>query len=431
MSSIDKIILNSVEYDIPGSGGVPDRSVSPNKTTFFEEDDTYQILGIGTLESGLINDAGVDKSNSSYKRTDGYIEKTSGTLYVVTYGGYLTRVVCYNSSKTFISEATTASYSDSWKDWQGTTCKHRVYTIPSNTAYIRFCCATSVSDTIYLSNNDLPSGFNPSSTDFSILGDYAEKIWNALQIPKLTNIKRFKGKTIICAGDSIVEANNTNNNNPWCKVVAKELGMTLYNDGQGGTGWAKNYYSRGCTVYRIENNWANLYPAEPDVILVMGNQNDGTGGGAGYSQLNPDWTGATYMPVGTKDDPSTTLSCHSITRRLIEDLITAYPKAKIGIIASTPRSYTNTHFTNTQSYGHGWFEGYIEAHRYWCEEYNIPYLDLYHENPVLRPWVAGNATEYFYDASEVDGYTTGVHPNEKGHLHGIAYPVIQWMLQWM
>lgn len=426
-------------YDVYGneisggsSGDIADRSVTPPKTTFFDEDDRYTFVDIGTLEAGLINTSGNNASSTAYKRTQGYITHGAGTLYVVTYGGYLIRLCCYNSSKTFLSEASTESYSDNWKDSSGTTCKHRVYTIPENTAYIRFACSTSVSDTIYLSDGEISSGFDPTATDFSILDDYPEKIWDALGIPNLANIKRFAGKTIICAGDSIVEANTTNNNNPWCNVVANELGMTLYNDGQGGTGWAKNYYSRGCTVYRIENNWANLYPAEPDVILVMGNQNDGTGGGAGYRQLNPDWTGASYMPVGTKDDdPTTTLSCYAITRRLIEDLITQYPKAKIGIIASTPRSYTNNHFTKSQSYGHGWFEDYIEAHRYWCEEYDIPYLDLYHENPVLRPWVAANASEYFYDASTVDNYTTGVHPNEAGHLHGIAYPVIQWMLQWM
>lgn len=415
-----------------GSGDILDKSVTPNKTTFFDEHDTYSCLSLGEIESGLINESGANRNSTSYKRTKGYVDATPGTLCVITYNGYLQRVVCYDSNKTFISQAAVESYSTTWKDVNGTRCCHFLFTIPENTAYIRITYNVDVSDTIYMSYTNMPSGFDPEATIFTIIGDYPEKIWNALGIPNLTNIKRFAGKSIICAGDSIVEANTTNNNNPWCKVVAKELGMTLYNDGQGGTGWAKNYYSRGCTVYRIENNWSSLYPAEPDVILVMGNQNDGTGGGAGYSQLNPDWTGASYMPVGTKDDdPTTTLSCYAITRRLIEDLITRYPKAKIGIIASTPRSYTNNHFTKPQSYGHGWFEDYIDAHRYWCEEYNIPYLDLYHENPVLRPWVAANASEYFYDASTVDDYTTGVHPNEAGHLHGIAYPVIQWMLQWM
>ena len=419
--------------DISGGGGgsIADGSVTPNKTSFFHESATYQLVNYGTLESGLIKNDGSNAANASYRRTQGYVGATAGTLYAVTYGGYFTRLVCYKSDKTFLAEASTDSYSASWTDWQGTTCNHRVYTIPANTAYVRFTYPTSVSDTIYLSKNDLPMGFNPTATDFSVVGDYPSKIWNGLGIPYLGNISKFKGKTIICAGDSIVEANTTNNNNPWCKMVADALGMTLYNDGQGGTGWAKNYYQRGCTVYRIENNWSSLYPANPDVILVMGNMNDGTGGGAGYSQLNPDWAGTLYMPVGTKDDASTTLSCHSITRRLVEDLITRYPKAKIGIVSSTPRSYTNSYFTDSQSYGHGWFEGYIEAHKYWCEEYNIPYLDLYHENPCLRPWVNGNATEYFYDATEVDGYTTGVHPNELGHLCGIAYPVIQWMLGWM
>lgn len=423
-------------YDINGNeiggGGssIPDHSVTPKKTTFFDENNTYTFIDYGSLESGLINNNGANASNASYKRTQGYITHGSGTLYVVTYGGYLTRICCYGSNQAFLSEASTVSYSE-WADWQGTACKKRIYTIPADTAYIRFTCSTSVSDTMYLSDSDIPNGFNPSSADFEITGDYPSKIWNGLGIPYLGNISKFKGKTIICAGDSIVEANATNNNNPWGKVVANALGMTLYNDGQGGTGWAKNYYQRGCTVYRIENNWASLYPANPDVILVMGNMNDGTGGGAGYSQLNPDWAGTSYMHVGTKDDPSTTLSCHSITRRLIEDLITQYPKAKIGIISSTPRSYTNSHFTNSQSYGHGWFEDYIEVHRYWCEEYNIPYLDLYHENPALRPWISDNASEYFYDATVVDDYSTGVHPNEKGHLEGIAYPVIQWMLQWM
>ena len=251
----------------------------------------------------------------------------------------------------------------------------------------------------------------------------------------LDEISRFQGKTMIVAGDSIVEANDTCNKLPWHSHLASWLGLTVHNDGQGGTGFAKNYYNRGCTIWRVDNKWPELYPANPDIILIMGNMNDGTGNGGGYGQLYPDdYDGnGTPPPVGAPGDDSTVYSQYGIVRRLLERVIERYPLAKIGMISSTPRD-TDISFwpDKPQSHGHGWYEDYIEAQKYVCDDLNIPFLDLYHQNPVLRPWNPANVAAYYADGSEETGEATGaVHPNYEGHLEGIARPVLQWMLGWM
>ena len=252
-------------------------------------------------------------------------------------------------------------------------------------------------------------------------------------------IGRFNGKTMIVAGDSITEANQTCDNKPWHSHLANWLGLTVYNDGQGGTGFAKNYYDRGCTIWRVENKWETLYPADPHIILVMGNMNDGAGNGGGYAQLYPDdYDGnGTPPPVGTSADDSSVYSQYGIVRRLLESLIERYPLAKIGMISSTPRD-TDVPFWPEKPSCHGkngWYEDYIEAQKYVCEDMNIPFLDLYHSNPVLRPWNADNMAAYYWDGTDPeltqDGFTGAVHPNDQGHLEGIARPVLAWMLGWM
>lgn len=249
---------------------------------------------------------------------------------------------------------------------------------------------------------------------------------------------RFDGMTMIVAGDSITEANDTSNKKPWHTHLANWLGLTVYNDGQGGTGFAKNYYDRGCTIYRVENNWESLYPADPDIILVMGNMNDGTGGGGGYAQIYPDdYDGnGTPPPVGTPEDAGTVYSQYGIVRRLLESLIERYPLAKIGMISSTPRDYEVSFWPDKPDChgNNGWYEDYIEAQRYVCADLNIPFLDVYHSN-VLRPWNVDNVEHFYADGDsatkESTGHTGATHPNYSGHLEGIARPVLQWMLKWM
>lgn len=432
--AIFDIFGNPIVASGTGAGEIPNGSVTPAKTTFFNEYPTYRLIplgedyGVGNLESG-----GGINGHSAYKYTKDYLELPDGTARV-----YLINVLgmtCYDSSKRVLSGAVRESYDYSHTDGVTTKQFYTIHSLPAGAKYIRV--SAKVEDTMLVSLDPLPNVYDPRSTDFICRDGYAGRIWEAMGIPNLEAISRFKGKTMIVGGDSIVENNQTTEYNPWPAQLARLLGMTVYNDGQGGTGFAKHYDVRVCTVLRVETKWADLYPAAPDIILIQGNMNDGTGslGGGGYTGLNPQWT-FQCLPVGEKTDDATTGTQYGVVRRLLESLIERYPTARIGMISSTPRDLNSPvlHPDNPKTYGHGWYEDYLEAMRYVCEDMNIPFLDLYHNN-VLRPWNADNVREFYWDGTDesltLDGYTGAVHPNAKGHLEGIVRPVLQWMLSWM
>lgn len=412
---------------INGSGGgeLPDGSVTPAKTSFFDEQPTYKLIDLGEIESGLFYDDGSLSSHSAYVRTSDHVAVDDvPKIYYVSNPSGLVRVVCYDSNKAFIGATTnTTVYKDG--------CSYGEIALVEGTKFIKACFSATATE-FYLSYNEIPVPYNIDQTDFACRDDYATRLWEAMAIPNLDAISRFKGKTVIVAGDSITESNQTCNGKPWHTHLASWLGLMVHNDGQGGTGFAKNYYDRGCTIWRVDNKWPELYPADPDIILIMGNMNDGTGGGGGYAQLNPEWT-FSCLPLGTKDDDATAGTQYGVVRRLLESLIEHYPLAKIGMISSTPRDSDVNHWAdNPKSYGHGWYEAFITAQKYVCEDMGIPFLDLYHENPVLRPYNAENVTAFYADGSDETGEATGaVHPNYEGHLEGIARPVLQWMLGWM
>lgn len=227
-------------------------------------------------------------------------------------------------------------------------------------------------------------------------------------------IKRFKGKTVIVTGDSITSGTGTTTKT-WHSYLADWLGFTVYNDGKSGTGLKKSFQADAGLNTRIANNWETTYPTNPDIILLHGFMNDGTD--------------AYALTIGEKTDEKGSDTVYGQTKLALEQLIEKYPLAKIGFICSTPRSQVSTYnWANkgydSKCYGHGWFEGYIDAYKYVCEEYNIPFLDLYHKS-ALRPWNVTNGKQYFHEATD-DGITN-IHPNAEGHLHGIAYPVYEWL----
>lgn len=432
--SIFDIFGNPIVVTGSGSSGgeIQDGSVTPAKTTFFNEYPTYRLLplgddyGVGTMQA----DGGIN-GHSAYKYTKDHLELPDGTskVYLINVLG----IACYDSDKKVLSGVVRESYDYTHTDGVTTKQFYTIHSLPAGAKYIRI--SSKVEDTMLASLDPLPDKYDPQSTDFICRGNYADRIWEALGLPNLEAISRFKGKTMIVGGDSIVENNQTTEYNPWPSQLAKILGMTVYNDGQGGTGFAKHYNDRQGTVLRVETKWADLYPTNPDVILVMGNMNDGTGGSYAQAYPDDDDGNGTPPPVGTPDDDETVFSQYGIVRRLLESLIARYPTTKIGIVSSTPRDLDVRYWPDKpKSYGHGWYDGYVEAMKYVCEDMNVPFLDLYHNN-VLRPWNGDNVREFYWDGTDesltLDGFTGAVHPNAKGHLEGIVRPVLWWMCQWM
>lgn len=234
----------------------------------------------------------------------------------------------------------------------------------------------------------------------------------------------FKDKIVIATGDSITENNGRNDNKSWCMYLPEKLGVKVYNDGKSGTGLVKNMQSYHSLLYRVENLWDTNYAGiTPDIILFMGNMNDGTGTSesSGLNDLGiSGWKSGGALDVGTETDDINTQSVYGCAKRLLEDLITKYPSAQIGWILSTPRaSSAPTYWPNKPNeYGHGWFEDYITAIKYQCEQYNVPVLDLYHESG-FRPTNTTNMNTYMDDGS--------VHPNTAGVKKYMVEPIVKWI----
>lgn len=261
------------------------------------------------------------------------------------------------------------------------------------------------------------------STDIEPETEYAFP-WLKLGAQSKVLSSIFRDKIVLATGDSITENNTRNDNKSWLMYLPEKLGVKVYNDGKTGTGLVKRYQSIHSILYRVENQWASDYAGVvPDIVLIMGNMNDGTGTGetSGLNDLGiSGWVNSGVLAVGTESDDINTQSVYGCAKRFLEDVIAMYPFAQIGWILSTPRAASvPTYWADKPNeYGHGWFEDYIAAIKYQCEQYNVPVLDLYHESG-FRPTSSSNMNAYMDDGS--------VHPNTAGIKKYMVEPIVKWI----
>lgn len=202
---------------------------------------------------------------------------------------------------------------------------------------------------------------------------------------------RFRNKIVLFQGDSLCGGDAYSHGfaeKTFNEITSEYYTFDLYNISKSNTGL------KATTPYLTTlNNFAEGHPTIiPDYILVFGTMNDG----------QPDVS----LPLGTKEDVSGTDSVYGLFRQYIERIIELYPTSKIGFICSPQRKRI---FNENICYGHGFFEEWIVAYKYICDEYGIPMLDLYH-NSFIRPTNQSNLDYYF------DGETQkGTHFNQKGH----------------
>lgn len=213
---------------------------------------------------------------------------------------------------------------------------------------------------------------------------------------------RFKGKTLLFQGDSLCGGDDYSYSftaKTHVDYLTERVGFErIYNLSKSNTGFKANI-----PYINTLNSWNSANPTIiPDVILVFGNMNDAQD--------------AVNLQLGTVEDASGTDTVYGLMRQYIERLMELYPTAKIGFITSPPRLRS---YTAGKCHGHDFYENWIEAQRYICEEYSIPFLDLYH-NSILRPYLPENLNRFFPDDA------TGVHFNEEGHLV-ISWQEYEWL----
>ena len=216
---------------------------------------------------------------------------------------------------------------------------------------------------------------------------------------------RFKDKILIFHGDSLCGGDAfsyTFTEKTFVDLVTEWTGMNLSNLSESNSGFKERsdtYY------YKRLTEWQSGHSSiMPDVFLFFGNMND--------AQTDTD------LQVGTKEDVSGTDTLYGLMRQYIEKVIELYPTTQIGFITSPPRRRT---FGSNVCYGHNFYEEWIEAQKYLCEEYSIPFLDLYH-NSFIRPTNEANLAYFFPDEE-----TKGTHFNQEGH-NRVAYQVYSWVM---
>lgn len=410
MSNIDRIILNGTEYPINGGGG---------GSFYTETDQQVNMLSMPTGTMSENNPEGFQNDTTNYRIIDYFAFSGDyiSLIFNTAANRYGFTVAYYDSSKTFKSSQ---AYNANIKYMTSDAYNAYVFAVPSGTSFIRI--QYRILSMTYLKYVPYYLHSFDDVTTLSFVSGYDFKIRNLLSIPNLDN--NFKGKKVLCIGDSITENNAHNNNKGWCEYLADVFGMEVYNNGKSGTGLVKGYGANRGFCNRVDN--ASFYSGVTfDLILINGNGNDATAGSfydySGNSVTVTNEHGGDTLPVGTSADTASTLSVYGAMKHLIEALVTKYPLAKIGFITSTPRKQdlsSKWGADKANFYGHGAFQDYVTAIKWVCDEYNVPCLDLYN-NTIFRPWNTTNCNTYYADGE--------IHPNTLGTIEGIVKPVVKWV----
>ena len=196
------------------------------------------------------------------------------------------------------------------------------------------------------------------------------------------------GKTWVCVGDSLTEANAATTKH-YFDYIADETGIQPLNYGVGGTGYCNPNGTAGNFTARMAS-----VPTDADVYTIFGSFND-------YA-----YTINNNIPIGEPTDSGTSTVCGYINGAF-DALFARVPLANLGVVAPCPWVSVNpvTSGTTAKTFA----ENYTNALRLCCERRSIPFLDLYHASG-MRPWDS-NFEELTYTKDNLHG----VHPDETGH----------------
>ncbi|MCQ2509944.1 MAG: SGNH/GDSL hydrolase family protein [Lachnospiraceae bacterium] len=397
-------------------------SIGGGSSFFTESNDAVNILALPTV--GAVSSAGDEgwtttTSEKDWKLTEYVKINPPNITFKVKTGTIfgMNRIAFYDDEKNFIvAGGYSALNSFTVSDASGAKVI-RCVNVPKNASWLRVQYRVTMTE---LSMVNFVAKSSEDFYPFVFEDGFSKRMRNMFGVENLDN--PFAGRSMLAIGDSITENNAKNDNKSWAEYMYDVFGMNVINDGKSGTGLIKGYGGYKSICNRVDGVWVgtvNYDEIQPDVILIMGNGNDSSGGAYyGYDGAS---VSMSYLPVGNPTDGADALTVYGAVRHVIGKLIERYPLAKIGWILSTPRDQTvgsGVSFTER-------FSEYAEAIKAVCNEYSVPVLDLFH-NSALRPDVSGNASVYFADSKASDGLV--VHPNTKGVRECMVRPIARWML---
>jgi lysophospholipase L1-like esterase len=350
---------------------------------------------------GALTEDGNQNTSYTYY-TSVFIKVESGKDYTLTLADTSLpgqHIYClYDENKTFLSTVRNLNDSTTLNSETGL-----VISVSNSSAkYIRVSVKKESYKHIRMSEGDtIPDEYGMTATI-----DFGKPVYNEGVIPYGV----FAGSSLLVQGDSLCGGDSFSYSytpKTWVDYIVDWLKIgTLYNDSVSNTG-LKMHSDASIGYVARQAKWFDTYGADIDRIIIFGNMND--------------MQDACGLPVGEKTDASGADTVYGLLRKLIEAIVEDYPTAKIGFITSPCRGKS---YALGACYGHGYYEGYVTAQKYICEEFGIPFLDLYHECATLRPYNADNKAHYFPDDAG------GVHFNHEGH-QAVAKQVLKWFVEKM
>lgn len=395
---VAKVVLNEGATRFLTKDALTDGIIPLDSVTGFIPSDSLFNPSTASLTTYVNNNTGGFSSNNSFPNTirSDYIPVSPSTEYEMSFIDITSLYAEYDSNKVFI------------RGGQGRL--NNKFTTSLTTAFVVVNLNKDILNEYYF----IKSG-DEGLESFTWLN---LKLQQALKDVQLShNDSRFKDKKLLVSGDSITEVNFRATKN-WHSYLRDWLGFSqVQNDAVSGSGLVKSGSGVGMN-YRLAD-WEVNYDM-PDLILLMGNMNDGTSGATGAW----DWIyGAGDAHKGdfttVVDTSNMASSLWYALRYLFETLITKYPNVPIGFIISQPRFQEATKsgavragYATTCWGDNGWFAEWSDVIERVSSHYSIPTLNLYSQSN-LRPWNAVNNATYFSSNASLDG--DGIHPNALGH----------------
>ena len=295
-------------------------------------------------------------------------------------------------------------YGESWKDTDAIDCIYgEKYVINAYMSYDNAVVAfydsnntfigcihgsdgTTISTNLYqFTNYEVTVPFGAVKMRFGLYKDQSHQTFNVTKytvklIAGSEDELKWVGKKWVVVGDSLSDPTNATATKYYFDYISEKTGITLYNMGDSGTGYARKQDMNAAFYQRILN-----CPLDADVITIFGSFNDISAG----------------LDLGTISDSGTTTLAGCINKT-IDNLQSVLPLANLGIVSPCP-------WQSTQPQESGTFYNYVDMLKRICEHRSIPYLDLWRTSG-LRPWDADfRALAYTRDNGG------GTHPDETGH----------------
>lgn len=261
LTAVDERVT-ALESD--GSGVIPNENVS---VTSYDGEINYLTQGEWTDGIYISNSAstyGREQTNDAYSVTDYLAIESTDTVDILNErANYRIYVWCYASDKSIIGRVDsgyTVANEEKNISLRENTAFIRI-NMPINFrtygVYINIPISYTVMDWV-----DTPENRMNQLAVRQDIYDKLDSIFDGL----LWNLTKWKGKTLVTDGNSLVESVN------WGRYTAEALGMNFYNLGASG----QNLVHNQTTMAGIRSLVANSFPASADLILLQGDSNTQT-----------------------------------------------------------------------------------------------------------------------------------------------------------